>query len=400
MKNKRITALILLLLSFFSSSLVISSGFLSKTKNVDIFSEYIADISKNHTKNGKYSWIAVSDRENNKKMPNLVGTVDEYNYWKYAYRHSNFAYAKIANANKKINCYYSDLEKPNDSLVFLTAGSNESVLLNSNGKEHYRHDFYDIYLMFKNNKKINSNDSNFCSISKKRATELLKKTTGVVDRDFSDEEYFSLIGTSINFSINNDKYSWTIDDIYIDEFEQNDKRGEFFANLTKTVGEFVLAFNLLPNDLLNSDVYFFDSHSFQNKSKIERIISAYTIEKVDVEFCSCCLKENFSFQQQFLDNIYKDSSSSLIYLVIVLYVLFMFSEFLLLWHFKFDFSGNYFFLLLIFPLLLFVCIYIFKYIFHIYYFSINLLLLFDVINLCLAAFLLVFFRMKNGKKIN
>lgn len=273
--------------------------------------EYIAEVSKKDTLNHKYSWLSITEKKasQNKKKSILREPYDEYFFWKYIFRHSDYGYSKIANPNKDFSVTTIDYALYDD-YSFLCANRNRNYKMKNS--DNYHQEFYDLELMFAGTRQIKTHDSNFFAISKTDAANILSQM-GVVKTgdDYSKNQYSSLLNSSIRLNINGANVSWTLDNIYLENTE-------FYKNLNSTIGHFLLTYILLPDTIAISDVFFFNTYVFQNMYKLERIASYYEKDDVDYNMCSVAFKNTDSFNTDVLFNgLFPKRTSPIFYVLVV-----------------------------------------------------------------------------------
>lgn len=281
-----------------SSCLCFCSGITHQSTIIEKASNGISDYVTSNSKTG-YMAINVSPNtvENAKKMPN---TYNEYFYWKYIFRHSDFSYFSSVNAGKKHDCYYTEIDNK-ENITFICCGNNS----NPEFEGFYKHEVYDIKLMFKGKNTINKGAISFFAISQTRADMLLSKRGE--KKDFEGKygilQYEKLLGTDTEIIIDGNFFLFTISNIYFES-------GDLHNNLTNNFGEYVLSYIIFPSVVKLESTFIFNSYDFQNKHKIERMRHYFDSENFSFSLCSynlssekASLSEALNYKEIFSKNL-------------------------------------------------------------------------------------------------
>ncbi|HBF68683.1 MAG TPA: hypothetical protein DDW20_05150 [Firmicutes bacterium] len=278
-KTKKITQFLICLISSFCSSCVcFCSGIMNENAIVESAGVNISEfVSKNS--NTDYISVQVSpkDEETKSAMPN---TYNEYYYWKYIFRKSNFSFLSTVNGGKTNNCFFKEINVE-DNISFICCGNN----YNTEYEDFYKHEVYDIKLMFKGNNIIGPNAINFFAISQTRANQLLFNRGERADSNgnYNIEQYEKLLGTNTQVAINNSSYLFTISNVYFES-------GQFHENVSQNFGEYVISYILFPKSLKLESTYIFNKYDYQNMHKIKKMKSYFQSNDFSFSLSSFNLK--------------------------------------------------------------------------------------------------------------
>lgn len=193
----------------------------------------------------------------------LIDTATEFRslYGAFGSRITNFA--GTVNADKENNIYFSDIETENLSFVYAHIGFSNSP--EKEGTKYYggyRHEFYPLHLMYKGTANKKREDYSFLYLSQSQADKIIAAKPEY-------DNYDDLINESINLEFNGEVYSWTIDNIYLEE--------DYFYNaVTNVMGEFLLGYRYYPEGFNKQATYFLNQHEYENKFFIEYATAAYS----------------------------------------------------------------------------------------------------------------------------
>lgn len=235
---------VLFLISF--SFCFISGSMNSKTK-VEQTAEYVANVVKNHTKNGKYAALLVEPNEKTDK--NLIDTgLELYNLYG-VFRENIASYVSTVNADHQYDVRFKSISTSNLSYVYVTSGFNTVPY-----HGHFKHEYYPLELMFKRDK-MNPGFNSLIYISQSQADKILD----LDGLEHSTENYQSLLNTKVVLTTNGAEKEWQIEDIYL---EQN----YFYDAVTECAGEFVFAWSsdAFLKGPKKQSLYFLSSYSFRN----------------------------------------------------------------------------------------------------------------------------------------
>ena len=252
-------------------------------------------------------------KEDKKSMPN---TYNEYFYWKYIFRNSDFGFLSTANGGKTHECYYNEING-DQNISFLCCGNNS----NPNYQDYYRHEVYDIRLMFKGNNSMVGGAINFFAISQTTATKLLvKRGLEKVSDGFTVKQYETLLGTNTTLLLDGQLVEFTISNIYFEE-------GNFFSNVSSNFGEFAISYIYFPDYIESESTYIFNKYIYQNSHKIQRMRSFFNNDKFRFNVSGFNLnnqdtKQSISFEiSEMFDEELGNDVLSIILLIIDLFFL-------------------------------------------------------------------------------
>ena len=242
-----------------TSTSVFLAGSMKPESYIEKTAACLTEIVKNDpTKNGFLPLqIIPNDKESENSMPRVF---DEYYYWKYIFRHSDFSFLATVNGGKTHQCYYSEIQF-DKNVSFIYCANN----LNPKKGDFYKHEVYDIDLMFEGETRILEGTLSFITISQTIANKLLCKRLNCAEgTTFSVDDYRSLISTKMPLLMDGSEYLFTISNIYFEE-------GTFFKNTKTVIDEFVLSYTIFPENFKKECTYIFNSYTYQNYHKLIRI---------------------------------------------------------------------------------------------------------------------------------
>ena len=267
------TMFCVLLLLLSNVSLFVAGSF-NKQTSTEMFASNITEYINNEWDDNYLTLqITSNDSDGERFISNL--TYNEYFYWKYIFRNSDFGFVSTVNGSKKYEILYSEVDSLDSNLTFLFCGRN------SNNAYHgyFKHEVYDLMLMFKGNNVISSGASNFMAISKSRADQILIERNFLPGdyEGFEEEDYLSLIGTNTTLLVDGWEYTLTIANIYFEE-------GNFFENVIDTFGEFVVSYITFPKLLEMEATYIFNGNLYQNMHRLNRISAFFKSDMYSFSF--------------------------------------------------------------------------------------------------------------------
>ncbi|MCR4661090.1 MAG: hypothetical protein K5765_03690 [Clostridia bacterium] len=229
----------------------------SKTK-VEQTAEFVANVVKNNTKNGKYAALLVEPNEKTDK--NLIDTnLELYNLYG-VFRENIASYVSTVNADHQYDVRFKSISTNNLSYVYVTSGFNTVPY-----HGHFKHEYYPLELMFKRDK-LNPSFNSLIYISQSQADKFLD----LDGLEHSTENYQSLLNTKVVLRTNGVEKEWQIEDIYL---EQN----YFYDAVTECAGEFVFAWSsdAFLKGPKKQSLYFLSSYSFRNLFYFDYATSLY-----------------------------------------------------------------------------------------------------------------------------
>lgn len=312
---------------FVSSCSVFVSGITYSNTILEDSATYISEIAKSEITTNHYLsfQIRANKEENEKKYPS---TYNEYFYWKYIFRHSDFSFLSTVNGGKTHSCQYREIDV-NENISFLYCGNN----YNPKYGDYYKHEVYDIQLMFQGKNIISPEAINFFAISQSRASQILQsRGFEKSGENYSVEQFETLLGTNTTLSLDNKEYCFTISNVFFEE-------GTFFQNVRETFGEFALSYIHFPDNFERECSFIFNKYTYQNLHKIKRIRmlfddSSFSIAPSLYNFVS----KDFSFNnskinpilQQAVGNqpvsIVLTTFSLLLFLVIIFFLILFYTD--------------------------------------------------------------------------
>lgn len=309
---------------FCTGCICFCSGITNESSIVELAA---TNITKFVLSNSETNYISIQIASNNsdakKTMPN---TYNEYFYWKYIFRHSDFGYLSTVNGGKTHECYFKEIDT-SENISFVFCGNNS----NPEYEGYYKHEVYDIKLMFKGKNTINHDAINFFAISQTRANQLLTKRGEPTDDsgNYSLQQYEKLLGTNTELEIDNIPYLFTISNVYFES-------GEFHSNVSTNFGEYVVSYIHFPDSLETEATYIFNTYDYQNIHKIKRLRAifdsanfSFSLSPFNLKNGDYKLSDVFNYNYIFSNNVGNSFVSisllifSFIVLAISLYILWL-----------------------------------------------------------------------------
>lgn len=248
-----------------SLTLLFPAGFFIGETKIETTAKQISDLSMNETIGGRYTYLLVEPHDSSTNP--LPSPVTEYYYWSSIFGTSKNNFASVVNGNKENNCHFLDIMQ-DKQLTFLYS----PVFSNKLVDEQYRHEFYDIDLMFSGIRGAGNNYS-FLYLTQTQADTLLLSRGKMP----SQAEYENLLESSISLVMGNITYQWMISNIIVET-------SEYFSSLKEIFGEFVMAFTKYPEQFNKQFCYLFNEYIYQNSYKIKYLRTNYDSSKYNISF--------------------------------------------------------------------------------------------------------------------
>ena len=269
MENKRINLIAIISLIFFSLLVIFPFGALHTSTVVENTSEYLADVTQNHTTNGKYTAMMIEPKDGSDKKIN--NPYFEFHYLYGVFREGLATYVGSVNADKGHNIKFQDIDE-DVNFSFLNVDSGFSVkeyyVDKTTGEMVYKQEFYPLELMFYSNHPMVAGAYSFLYISQSRANDLLDKK----GLDHTKENYQTLLNNPenlITLEFDGVPYKFAIDNIYYE-------RNYFYYALNEVMGEFFLAGQKYPDGIKRQGMFFLRNYAYQNKFYIQYATSLYS----------------------------------------------------------------------------------------------------------------------------
>lgn len=283
----------------------------SSVKNETIANK-MAKVAKKDTTNGDYLSLVVESNDES-KSPIRTPSVEFYSTLDM-FRDSFFTYAGTINCDKKANVRIKEIKTENLSFLYSNVNSNKEY------EDHYKHEFYDVELMFKGNHQFGGSIFSFCYLSESQA----KKMLNYKHLTYTTENFESLLGTPLTLSINGKEYLFNIGNIYYEI-------GSFYEALKSTMGEFALTYSKHPDGVKFQSCYYMKDQEFQNLEFINRISSLYGNGNYQVKINHFNVKNEIN-DDELLSFLYGESPKNndplSITLVVIIILLFYISLYL------------------------------------------------------------------------
>ena len=384
--SKRIRIFLSFGLIFIGSSLVFVSGIFYSDASLESDSVFISNLAE-ESLNKQFVSAQITPK-NESASSNMPSTYNEYYYWKYIFRHSNFGFVSTVNGGKTHSCLFKNLND-DSNITFLCSGYNSNPAYG----DFYKHEVYDLRLMFPGNNAKRDGAISFLAVSQTKANDLLL-SKGVVlsDGGYSLEQYESLLQDNITIVMDNVDCEFSISNIYFED-------GEFFENVKKTFGEFVLSYIRFPDGFAPEASYIFNKYDYQNYHKLKRMKYLFDESNFSFRFSNYNLKSDINLDA-FNNRILSNNSSfdflsillmcvSCLLVLLGIFSIFVYKEF---YNLKsiIIFNG-----LFVFPYSALFIINMFKKIPLIFsYYSLKVFLLLSIVMILFDMFLIFFMRRK------
>lgn len=249
---------------FFASMIsVFPSGSLLSSTKFEQYALTAASAAKTNTTNGDYLSLSVTSNESI-KMPSGFSEAHELNG---IFRGDNFNFSTTVNSSKKQVISIPELSSDiNYSILYANTFSNRIY------KDHYRHEYYPLELMFKGEHSVEKDDYSFCYVSQSQADVLLDK----MSLEKSSDNYEKLICSKINIDYEGTICRYSIANIYLET-------NSFYYGLKSTMGDFVVTYAKHPESFKQSFNYYLNVYPFQNSYFLKRISSIYMPNEYSIE---------------------------------------------------------------------------------------------------------------------
>ncbi len=289
-----------------SFSLCFISGSINPALKTEETAEYVADVAKNHTKNGMYAALLVEPNENTEKK--LIDTGTELYSLYGVFRENIASFASTVNADHGYDVRFKDIETSNLSYVYVTSGFNTVAY-----HGHYKHEYYPLELMFMREKDPQvwgqSNFNSLLYISQTQADKFLD----LKGMEHNEENYKGLLKTRIFLTTNGIEKEWQIEDIYL---EQN----YFYDAVNECAGEFVFAWSsdAFLQGPKKQSMYFLSPYAFRNSFYFDYATTLYPQSDFVYKINEYNFIDNFKIDDSRLifSNDSKDSIGSSLLLVL------------------------------------------------------------------------------------
>ena len=308
-KNSLITLLIFLS-TFLSLSLTFVSGYFSSESLFEDNSIYISEIVDKCVPTKDLMAVSL-ESVGSDSLPN---SETEFLNLYGVFRQEKITFTSGYNLTKENSVTIEELENSvNYSVGYLgsTVSSNEY-------KGHYKDANYPVEFMFPC-KRYDNVSMQTAIIGQHQADLLLEKRHREKSSGgYTSEDYFSLIASIINITIEGKSYPFVIQDIFYDSTY-------YVTGISNTVGDFFFTSYYFPNVLKKQNAYFMCKYSYENAFFMKYINSVYT-EKDN--FSIKCVKNKITkeFDEERALNFYYNEISKDVFVKTILTVV---SSFLL-----------------------------------------------------------------------
>ena len=273
--KKRFTCPIII---FILLSLIYPAGALNSNARIENIACYISNVSKSESPSKSIHVIAESTNE--KRNSVLIDTETEYRFLYGVFGGGNKAYfANTINADKKDTIMCPILSSDyNYSFLYAESGFRNKKLPDSH---YYRHEFYPINLMFQGEHRSLPGSFSFLYISESHANIMLD----VLGLEHTIDNYESLLGSGLDLIMNNNTYTWIIEDIYFEE-------GVYYNDLHEAIGDFFFGYKEYPDGFNKQAVYFLKDSEYENKFFLDHISTTFKKDSITLRFLEKGLKDN------------------------------------------------------------------------------------------------------------
>lgn len=278
--NKKVNLITILSLIFLSLFILFPAGALHSSSQVERTSEYLADVAANHTTSGKYAAMVVEPNDETEKQVNNAYT--EFLLLYGLFREGLATYATVRNADKSHSVLLKEIED----------GANYSFLNIDNGygtvpyKDHYKHEWYPLEVMFYSDHKGVPGAVSFVFISQSKANLLLDKQ----GREHTEENYKSLLHSVITLDMDGKDYKFYIDNIYLEN-------NYFYEALHEVMGDFFLGGTFYPKTFKRQAMFFLRDYAYQNKYYINHATSLYSENDFNYFILNRNFKDDFRINE-------------------------------------------------------------------------------------------------------
>lgn len=289
-KNKRVNLTLILSFIFVSLLSIFPIGALHSSTVVENTSVYLAEVTENHTINGKYIAMMIEPKDGSDKK--IGNAYNEFHSLYGIFRERLATYVGSVNADKKHTIKLKDIDDDvNFSFLNVDTGFSvtEYYIDETTGEMVYKQEFYPLELMFYSNHPTVSGAYSFLYISQSRANDLLDKK----GLDHTKDNYYALLNNPdnlITLEFDGVEYKFAIDNIYYE-------RNYFYEALDEVMGEFFLAGQRYPDGIKRQGMFFLRNYAYQNKYYIQYATSIYSQKDFTFNVLDRNFKEGFKIDK-------------------------------------------------------------------------------------------------------
>lgn len=268
-KNNWKSFLLVILVSFFCSSIFITSGIFSNYFYRQSISYRITNYSKSSNTGNCYIGFEINDNNGYSGFQDLFEQVRELN--EINYNRVGYGFDLVFDDSSPDFSKWQSYTVAEKELQELTGSQNLTICPSPyNWVSNNKHEIWNLNMLFnENNFSIGQDASNFCSIPISWATSLLNKD----GLDIND--YRALLGQTITITYKNIKSStvqnlkWTISNIFLED--------EVFEKMYSAYGWFIPCYTSLPSFEDPSVVIDFGVSTFSNEITLQNMIKTIGI---------------------------------------------------------------------------------------------------------------------------
>lgn len=274
--NKKTLKVLFMSIVIAGYSLTYIAGCFHPNTIIEETSNYLAFVAKNYTKGGNYVPLVIEPKDA-KKSQMIDPVLELYNLYD-VFKGNSPSYTSIINSNHDHNIHFKDFNTDkNLSCVYVKSGFNTVEY-----KDHYKHEFFPLEVMFKR-EKIGPTLPRMMYISVSHANKILDLNS----MEHSTENYKWLCTQSATVVIDGVDYEYSIEDIY---YEYN----VYYSSIKDCAGDFLFVSQGYPDTIKNQSMYFLSEYSFRNKYFIEYANNLYSTADYDYSIGINNFKEGVS----------------------------------------------------------------------------------------------------------
>lgn len=285
------------ILGIFSMFFVFLAGNYHNDTKIEKCASYASDVVANETRKGEYSSMIV---EPNNKTSRLCDSETEFYNLYGIFAESKVTFAPLYNADKQLDIHIKDVDS--SSLAIMYGGGVRTEEYNG----HFKHRVYPIEMMFPDVQYF-YDFKYVLYISQTQANSiLLSKGIKPTQYGYTDEDYKSLLKTSIDLLVNGDSYKYIVQNVYYNS-------NYYYDALTEVVNDFVItsyySYDIIANHLQH--VYFLKPFEYQNYYMMRYVKNLYP----STDFTVTLGKENVTghvSDESILSFYYSENYSSII----------------------------------------------------------------------------------------
>ena len=259
----------------FSLCLPFFSGELASSSKREKIANYISYVVENNTKK-KFCLGITAKKEDSSSLPN---SEDQFNQLYGLFNEQEASFASGYNIHHESKVIAEDISLSTNYSFFYFSSSETKY---DEKRKRLRHVVYPVDFMFEL-ERYNEVSKYVVCISKTDADTLLgNRGFSKIDNSYSYEEYKSLIKQPIDLTIEGQRHTFVIQNIYFED-------GYYYEYLKDVFGSMFMTSYYMEDFLAKENVYFMSKHSFKNSFFLDYMNSIY-----DKNTSFCCSKNNLT----------------------------------------------------------------------------------------------------------